>query len=124
MSTESNKQAAMDGYENFAKGDVESAMAQISDSIEWVVGGDNAVTGTYQGKEEVLGFWGKLAKKGFQVEPGEFLADGDKVMVMTTDSVGASEVRTVDVLTYNSDGELIRFEAFGGDALLNEVFPK
>ncbi|MGZ8718315.1 MAG: nuclear transport factor 2 family protein [Aeromicrobium sp.] len=124
MSTESNKQAAMDGYENFGKGDVESAMAQISDSIEWVVGGDNAVTGTYQGKEEVLGFWGKLAKKGFQVEPGEFLADGDKVIVMTKNRVGVSEVRTVDVLTYNSDGELIRFEAFGGDALLNEVFPK
>lgn len=124
MSTEKNKQAAMDGYENFGKGDVESAMAQISDSIEWVVGGDSAVTGIYHGKEEVLGFWGKLAEKGFQVEPGEFLADGDKVIVMAKDSVGVSEVRTVDVLTYDSAGELIRFESFGGDALLDEEFPK
>lgn len=124
MSAESNKQAAMDGYENFGKGDVESAMAQISDSIEWVVGGDNAVTGIYRGKEELAGFWWKLAEKSFEVEPGEFLADGNKVMVMAKDRVGVSEVRTVDVLTYNDEGELIGFETFGGNALLDEVFPK
>ena len=124
MSTEDNKQAAMDGYEAFGKGDIESAMAQIADSIEWVVGGDSSVTGTYRGKEELAVFWLKLAEKQFQVEPGEFLADGDKVAVMTKASVGVSEVRTVDVLTYNSDGELIRFETFGGEGLLDEVYPK
>lgn len=124
MSTEDNKQAAMDGYEAFGKGDIESAMAQIADSIEWVEGGDNAVTGTYRGKEELAGFWGKLAEKQFRIEPSEFLADGDKVVVMTKNNVGASEARAVNVLSYNGDGELIRFEAFGGDALLNEVFPK
>ncbi|MDQ3157127.1 MAG: nuclear transport factor 2 family protein [Actinomycetota bacterium] len=124
MSTESNKQAAKDGYEAFGKGDIEAAMAQISDSIEWVVGGDNSVTGTYRGKEELAGFWWKLAEKSFQVEPTEFLADGDKVAVLSKDSVGDAEVNTVDVLSYDGDGQLIRFETFGGEALLNEVFAK
>jgi len=124
MSTESNKQAAKDGYENFGKGDAEAAMAQISGTVVWVVGGDSALTGTYNGKEELGGLWGKLAEKGFQTRPDEFLAEGDKVMVMTTVSVAGEEDRTVDVLSYDSDGQLVRFESFGGDALLDKVFAK
>ena len=122
MSAEDNKQAAKDGYDAFGRGDVEGATANISDSIEWVVGGDNAVTGTYRGKEEVVGFWGKLAEKGFQTRPTEFLADGDKVAVLTADSAGGEEVRAVDVLTYDDSGQLVRFETFGGEQLLDRVF--
>ncbi len=124
MSAEENKQAARDGYEAFGRGDAEGAMADISDSIEWVVGGDSAVSGTYHGKEEVGKFWAQLAEKGFENSATEFLADGDKVAVITTGSAGGEEARTVDVLEYDGDGKLIRFESFGGENVFDRVFPK
>ena len=65
MSAESNKQSAKDGYEAFARGDAAGAMANISDSVEWVVGGDSAVSGTYHGKEEVGKFWSQTRGEGF-----------------------------------------------------------
>ncbi|MGI8631440.1 MAG: nuclear transport factor 2 family protein [Solirubrobacterales bacterium] len=124
MSADDNKQAAKDGYEAFGKGDAEGAMANISDSAVWVVGGDNALTGTYNGKQEVGGFWGQLAEKGFQVQPTEFLADGDKVAVLTKTSVGGEEAEGADVLTYDGSGQLVRFETFGGETVLDRAFPK
>ena len=69
MSAEENKQAAKEGYDAFAKGDAEGAMANISDSVEWVVGGDSSVSGIYRGKEEVGKFWAQLGEKGFQGKP-------------------------------------------------------
>lgn len=124
MSAEDNKQAAMDGYAAFSRGDAEGAMAAIADSIEWVVKGDNAVTGTYTGKQEVGGFWAQLGEKDFQVNPTEFIAEGNKVVVLTTVSVGGREGNNVDVLTYDDSGNLTRFESFGEEELLNTAFPK
>lgn len=124
MSAESNKQSAKDGYEAFARGDAAGAMANISDSVEWVVGGDSAVSGTYHGKQETGRFWAQLAEKGFQNRATEFIADGDKVAVLTVGSVGGDEAASVDVLTYDGEGQLIRFEAFGGAEVLDRAFPK
>lgn len=124
MSAEDNKQAAKDGYDAFSKGDAEEAMANISDSIEWVVSGDNSVSGTYSGKEEVGGFWGKLAEKGFRTEVTEFLADGDKVAAITTNSIAGEETKVVDILTYDGGGQLVRFESYGGEELLDRAFAK
>jgi ketosteroid isomerase-like protein len=124
MSAEQQKQAAIDGYAAFGKGDAEGAMANISDSIQWVVGGDSSVSGTYSGKDEVMGFWGKLLEIGFSTNPSEFLADGNKVVVLSTVSVGGESRDVADVLNYDDDGNLIRFQSFGGEDLLNQSFPK
>ena len=124
MSAESNKQSAKDGYEAFARGDAAGAMANISDSVEWVVGGDSAVSGTYHGKEEVGKFWSQLAEKGFQNKPSEYIADGDKVAVLAVGSAGGEEAPAVDILTYDGAGQLTRFEAFGGNDVLERAFPK
>jgi ketosteroid isomerase-like protein len=124
MSAEDNKQAAMDGYAAFSKGDAEAAMAQISDSVQWVVGGDSSVTGTYTGKQELGGFWAKIGAAGLQVAPSVFVAEGDTVMVRTTNSVGGDQAESIDVLTYDGDGQLAKFETFGGEDLLNKSFPR
>jgi len=124
MSAEENKRAAKDGYDAFARGDADAAMANISDSIEWVVGGDSSVTGTYHGKAEVGKFWGQLAGKGFQGNASEFIADGNKVAVLTANSVAGQKASGVDILTYEGEGQLVRFESFGGEEVLDRVFPK
>lgn len=123
MSTDQNKQAARDGYEAFGRGDAEGAMENISDSVEWVTGGDSAVSGTLTGKEEVGAFWAQLASKEFRTEPREFLADGDKVVVVGSNTVGGETAEVADVLTYD-DGQLVRFQGFGGEEVLNRAFPK
>ena len=124
MAAQDNKQTAKQGYEAFGRGDAEGAMATISDSVEWVVPGDSALSGVYRGKEEVGGLWAQIGEKGFRTEPREFLADGDKVVVLTTYSIGSDNAQVVDVASYDSSGKLARFEAYGGEALFDRHFPK
>lgn len=119
-----NKQAAVNGYAAFAAMDPEGAMKDISDAIEWVVGGDNSVTGTYRGKDEVGAFWMKLVEKGFSTTPTEFIAEGNKVVVLCDVQIAGEQGRSVDVLDYDADGKLIRFETFGEEELINSQFPR
>lgn len=119
-----NKQAAIDGYAAFSANDPDAAMKDISDSIEWVVSGDNSLTGTYQGKNEVGGLWMKVVEKGFRVSPKEFIAEGDKVVVVCDAELGGKPTESVDVLTYDGNGKLIRFVTYGGEELFNEAFPR
>jgi uncharacterized protein len=124
MSADENKQAAQDGYAAFGQGDAEAAMANIADSIQWVVGGSSGVSGTYQGKDEVLGFWGKLMEKGFRTNPTDFIADGHRVVVLSSVDIGGEARDVADVLTYDDNGQLARFQSFGGEDLLNQTFPR
>jgi uncharacterized protein len=119
-----NKQAAINGYEAFGAADPEGAMKDISDAIEWVVGGDNAITGTYRGKDEVGQLWMKFLEKGFTTTPKEFVAEGDKVFVLCDDQLAGEQVESVDLLSYDDAGKLIRFQTFGGEAVLDRAFPR
>lgn len=119
-----NKQAAINGYEAFGAMDPEAAMKDISDSVEWVVKGDNALTGTYRGKGEVGDLWMKIVEKGFRTTPTEFIAEGDKVVVLCDVELDGEQSRSADLLSYDSDGKLIRFETFGEEEILNRVFPR
>jgi ketosteroid isomerase-like protein len=119
-----NKQAAVNGYAAFGAMDPEGAMKDISDSIEWVVGGDNALTGTFRGKEEVGEFWMKLVEKGFTTTPKEFIADGNKVVVLCDVELNGERSESADVLSYDEDGKLVRFQTFGDDAVLDRAFPR
>jgi len=119
-----NKQAAVNGYAAFGAMDPEGAMKDISDAIEWVVGGDNALTGTYRGKEEVGGFWMKLVEKGFRNTPKEFIAEGDRVVVMCDVELDGQRSESADLLSYDGEGRLIRFQSFGGETQLDRAFPR
>jgi uncharacterized protein len=124
MSADQNKQTSEGGYAAFIRGDAEGAIATISDSVEWVVGGDNALTGVYHGKGEVGGMWAQLGERSFSTEPSEFLADGNKVVVLTTWRVDGDETRVVDVATYDANGKVAHFESFGGEDLMDRAFPR
>lgn len=122
MSAADNKQAAIDGYAAFSKGDLDGAMAALSDDVQWVVPGDSSVSGTYRGKQEVLGFWMKLGEKKFEVMPSEFVADGNKVVALVSNRLEGETINGVDVLEFDDDGKLVRFETFGDSALMDRVF--
>lgn len=122
MGAQDNKQTAQAAYAAFASGDAEGAMRDIDDSIEWTVRGDHALTGTYNGKAAVAELWGKFLAPGFRTEPREFVADGDKVVVLTTVTLGGESAEAADVLTYNDEGRLVSFDVLGDPALANRVF--
>jgi uncharacterized protein len=124
MGAQENKQMAQDAYRAFGSGDAEGAMRNIDDSIEWTARGDNALTGTYNGKQAVGELWGKLMTKQFRSEPHHFIADGDKVVVLTTVTLEGEAIESADVLTYNANGKLIAFDTLGDPTNANRVFAK
>jgi ketosteroid isomerase-like protein len=124
MGAQENKQAAQEGYAAFGRGDAEGAMANIDDSIEWTVRGENALTGTHTGKQAVVELWGKLMSKSFSTQPHDFIADGDKVVVLTTVELEGETSEGADVLTYNAEGKLVAFDTLGDETVPNRVFAK
>jgi ketosteroid isomerase-like protein len=124
MGASENKQIARDAYAAFSRGDAEGAMRNIDESIEWTARGENALTGVYKGKQAVGELWGKLASKDFRTEPHDFLADGEKVVVLATVHMGGEAVESADVLSYNDAGKLVAFETFGDTRVADRVFAK
>ena len=124
MSAQENKQAAQDAYAAFGNGDAEGAMRNIDESIEWKVRGDNALTGTYNDKQAVGKLWTEFMTKDFRSSPHDFVAEGDKVVVLTTVELEGETVESADVLTYNGDGKLVAFETLGDATVANRVFAK
>ena len=124
MGTSENKQTAREAYAAFGRGDAEGAMRNMDDSIEWTARGDNALTGTYNGKQAVGELWGRLASKDFRTEPHDFLADGEKVVVLATVQLEGEAFESADVLTYNGAGKLVAFETLGDATVANRVFAK
>jgi ketosteroid isomerase-like protein len=121
MSADDNKAATKAAYQAFANGDIDAASKDLADDIEWIIPGKSAISGTYHGKEEVLGFWMKLAEKGFRTEPQYFFADGDHVVALTQVSVEGHTSDDADVLTFR-DGKVVKFQAATDTEMQTEVW--
>ncbi len=124
MSAQANKESAEAAYRAFANGDAAAAMQDMSDGVVWTAGGDSALTGTYSGKEEVAGLWAKLGEKGLETEPHDYIADGDKVVVLTTVTLDGQTNEVADILTYDDGGKLIAFEQLGDPTIGNSLYPR
>ena len=124
MDAQQNKQSAQDAYAAFNKGDAEGAMRNIDDSIAWTVRGDNALTGTYNDKQAVGKLWMEFKNRDFRSAPHDYVADGDKVVVLTAVTLEGETVESADVLTYNDDGKLVAFETLGDPTVADRVFAK
>jgi ketosteroid isomerase-like protein len=122
MSADENIATAKRGYAAFAAGDAAGAMADIADEIEWITPGNSVVSGTVRGKEALGEHWAKFVEKGFTTTPQYWFADGDRVVVLVQTSVAGENSDAADVLTFNDDGKLIRFQTAGDTAQLERVF--
>jgi ketosteroid isomerase-like protein len=122
MGAQENRKSAQAAYAAFSDGDAERAMLDIDNSIEWKTRGDNSLTGTARGKTEVGELWAKYMKTDFSTKPHDFIAEGDKVVVLTTVHLGGEEQENADVMTYNAQGKLVAFETVGDEAVTNRVF--
>jgi hypothetical protein len=59
-----------------------------------------------------------------RAEPHDFIADGDKVVVLATVHLGGEEVESADILTYNGGGMLIAFDTRADVRVPNRVYAK
>jgi hypothetical protein len=99
------------------------AMEDTVDEIEWVTPGNSAVGGSVRGKQALAEHWAKFAEKGFSSNPQYWFADGDRVVVCVQASYpGEADTDSADVLTFNADGKLVKFQSASDTALLGRVF--
>jgi uncharacterized protein len=86
MAEQDNVRCVKDIYDAFARGDVPAVLDQLADDVDWYDPGPAAVphAGRYRGREDVGRFFSLLAETlNFEAfEPREFLADGDRVVVL------------------------------------------
>ena len=122
MSAEGNIATAKKGYAAFSAGDVAAAMADLVDDIEWITPGNSAVSGTTHGKQELGENWAKLAEKGLTTSPQHWFADEERVVVLTQITLGGETADAADVLTFNADGKVVKFQSAGDTALFERVF--
>jgi hypothetical protein len=124
MGAQENKQTAEAAYRAFSAGDAAGAMANMDDSCVWEATGNSALAGTYTGKQEIAELWGQLASSEFSTNPHDFVADGDKVVVLTTVTLDGDAQENADVLTFNDSGSLVHFNAIGDPSAAERAFPK
>jgi ketosteroid isomerase-like protein len=122
MGAQENKKTAQAAYAAFSDGDAGTAMVNIDDAIEWKARGDNTLTGTYRGKKAVGELWGKFMASDFRTQPHDFIAEDDKVVVLTTVHLGGEDYESCDVMTYNAEGKLVGFDTLADATAANKVF--
>ena len=88
MSVQENVEIVKDAYAAFGRGDIQGLLALLAEDVEWISpGGSPPPAGTYRGPAAVAGFFQKLSEtvEFSSFEPREFVADGDRVLVVGFD---------------------------------------
>jgi ketosteroid isomerase-like protein len=122
VSAEENTRLAQSAYDAFGRGDMPALAEVMADDIEWKIPGDpcdNPIAGTYRGKGEVLGWFGKLAEDlDFSAfEPRDFIAQGNKVVSIvhaeaTVRNTGRPVVNDEAHVWTFEGGKLTRFQIY------------
>ena len=123
-----NADAVKDGWDAFAKGDLDAAVATTSDSAEIVIPESLPWGGTYTGPDGFKEMIGKFLSNFDEVnpQPKEFLeAEGGRVLV-TVKGVGTTksgnELSGDSIWLYTVDGgEITRAEFYGDTATAVEA---
>jgi hypothetical protein len=68
--------------------------------------------------------WVLARRAGLRTEPHDFIADSDKVVVLTTVTPDGESDEAADVLTYDEEGKLIAFDQLGDPAIADRIFPQ
>jgi len=131
MAEEQNIGVVQRGYEAFGRGDIESLLALLDETITWSTPGpaDLPMAGNRRGRAGVAEFFQTLVATVdvLRFEPKQFVAQGDVVVVVGGDTsrvkaTGASvEFEWVHVFTLR-DGKIVAFKEYGDvSALVAEV---
>lgn len=105
-------------YDAFGRGDVDTIMGFMSDDIEFRISGRSPVSGDYSGKEEILGYIGKLMELSggtFSLEVLDILANDEHGVTLTMER-GQREDKTLENRAVHvwdmRDGKCAKFRGY------------
>jgi ketosteroid isomerase-like protein len=93
-----NEETLRSLYDAFGRGDVGTVMGFWTDDIEFHISGRAPVSGEYRGKDEVLGFIGKLMELSqgtFRIEVLDILANDEHGVALTIER-GQRQEKTLE----------------------------
>jgi ketosteroid isomerase-like protein len=108
-------------YEAFAQGDMQTMDSMIADDVQWHVGGHSVISGHYDGKQAVFGFFQQLAERSggsFSLEVHDIVAN-DRHTVALVKARGEHDGRQIDDdgvhVLHIEDGRMTSFWSFAWD---------
>ena len=125
---EQNLEAGRALYDAFIARDMDGLRAHIADYCVWHVGGDNLITGTYRGHDEIFGLFGRLREMTtgtFEFAIHDLLASDDHVVVMAHvrgHRNGIDLDTPVVHMVHMRDGRVTEFWGFPGEAAFDEFW--
>jgi len=118
-----NLETARAGYAAFSSGDLDAALALLSDDVEWIVPGTSAVSGVFSGKGDVLELWQRLGQRDWTVNPEYWFAEGEHVCVLCHVTLADGEMDTADLFTFDQ-GLVVKFQTAADTELLARAWPR
>jgi ketosteroid isomerase-like protein len=91
------------GYEAFAKGDVPALSELMADEVTWHVTDGGPLSGSYHGRNDVLGFFARLAEETggtFRLDVHDILANDEHVVALGTLSASRGS-KSIEMLVAN-----------------------
>ena len=131
MNAQDNKRLVMEGYQKYQNGDIPGLLAMFHDDALWIEPDVENVpfAGRHTGKSEIARFFEDLdrAAQALRFTPKEFIAEGDKVVVIGEASwlvrhTGSTyDSPWVHIFTLR-DGKVARFEDYHDTAASERAY--
>jgi hypothetical protein len=121
MADHPNLVSARQGYQAFADGDLARVSELLDDNVVWHVGGNNTLSGDYEGKEAVLSFFGRLMQEtggSFKNDIHDMLANDEHGVALVTQTAtrrGTSIEGPLVQVFHMRDGKMTEFWTFAQD---------
>jgi uncharacterized protein len=113
----SNVELTRRGYEAFAKGDLAALSELLAGNVIWHVQGVGPLSGTYNGRDETFGFFGRLAEETggtFRLDVHDVLANDEHAVALCTLSASRGN-KSIEVpvanVSHMRDGKVTEFWA-------------
>ena len=117
MTEHSNVELTRRGYEAFAKGDLAALSELLAGNVIWHVQGVGPLSGTYNGRDETFGFFGRLAEETggtFRLDVHDVLANDEHAVALRTLSASRGN-KSIEVpvanVSHMRDGKVTEFWA-------------
>ncbi len=129
MSIEQNKEIARKTWEAAVKGDIDTATANISDEVSWLLPSSVNPGGPLKGKQAVAGFFKSLGTAfpgGLKTEIRRVYGDGDTVLMELTNRGQTAKGKQYEneycfVLEFEG-GKIRRVREYTDTAKVKEIF--
>jgi len=128
MGTQENVELIRRGYEAFDAGDMDTLRELFAEDAVWYVAGNGVLSGTKQGREAILAYFGELATRSdgsFKVTLQEIIG-GDNHIVGLQHNHAETNGKTLDAdgaLTFQlRDGKITEGREFYDDTTQGDAF--